>query len=446
MTRSEWPLDQLRELLQVSDDGLARLDRRIYTDPTIFEYEMERIWERTWVFIGHESQIQNPHDFICTKIGRKPIVLIRNEHGDVKAFINACSHRGSKVYRTFAGNSRATSCPYHGWVFSSNGDLLAVTGEKEGGYPRSFIKSDLGLNPVPRVESYRGFWFGSLNPEVISLKDHLGDAATYMDLVLDQSESQWEIIKGSSDYTYDGNWKLQMENGVDSYHAPFVHANFSATIANRRRSSAQSEAVKAMNVNHDREKMNGGYFDFGRGHVTIWRDWDNPEDRFNYNLLPQLRERIGPVRAHWAVGRLKNLLIFPNLMLMDQMSTQVRVIYPISVNKTRVAGYAFAPTDETREMRRQRLRFYEDFFNASGMATPDDLEVFNLSQQAFQGASPGWSDLSRGALHKVIGADEHAEELGIRPKVSGGWIEDEGLYVGIYQAWMNYMMETRFDG
>ncbi|MCK9513912.1 MAG: aromatic ring-hydroxylating dioxygenase subunit alpha [Pigmentiphaga sp.] len=417
----------------------------MYTDAQIFEYELERIWEKTWIFIGHESQIPNAHDFITTQIGRRPVVLTRNQHGDVKAFINACSHRGAQIYRTVAGNSRAMSCPYHGWVFSSNGDLLAVTDEAGGAYPESFRKSELGLNLVPRLESYRGFWFGCLEQEVISLKEHLGDAAIYMDLLLDQSESGWEIIKGSSDYTYEGNWKLQMENGVDSYHAPFVHANFSATIANRKRAKGQSGAIKAMNVTHDREAMKGGYFDFGRGHVTIWRDWDNPQDRFNFTMLPKLQSRLGHVRAHWAIGRLKNLLIFPNLMLMDQMSTQVRVIHPIAVDRTRVTGYAFAPTDEPPEMRRQRLRFYEDFFNASGMATPDDLDVFNLSQRAFQGVSPGWSDLSRGALHKVAGANEHAEELGLRPRASGGWIEDEGLYVGIYEAWMDYILKGNSD-
>ncbi len=441
MMSASWSIESLNALLDVADDGRARLDRRVYTDAALFEREMQQIWERGWVYLAHESQVPHAHDFLTTQLGRQPIVLIRDTDNTVRAFINACSHRGALVYRTIRGNARATSCPYHGWTFGSNGSLLAVTGEEAGAYPDSFKKVNLGLVPVARLESYRGLLFGSLNPDVISLREHLGDAAAYVDLLLDQSESGWEVVKGQSDYTYRGNWKLQMENGVDSYHAPFVHANFSSTIANRKRTQRGGAVVKAMNVAHDREAMQGGYFDFGRGHVTIWRDWDNPEDRFNYSLRQELEQRMGATRAHWAIGRLRNLLIFPNLLLMDQMSTQIRVIQPLAPDSTRVTGFAFAPVGEPAELRRQRLRFYEDFFNPSGMATPDDLEVFNLTQQALRGEKARWSDLSRGACHQVQGASPAAKELGIRPLSSGGWIEDEGIYLGIYRAWLAYLTQ-----
>ena len=163
-------------------------------------------------------------------------------------------------------------------------------------------------------------------------------------------------------------------------------------------------------------------FDLGHGHLMIWRDWDNPQDRFNYENLPELEQRMGKVRANWAVGRLRNLLIFPNLMIMDQMSTQLRVLRPVG---------------ESASQRRTRLRYYEDFFNASGMATPDDLEIFNRSQRGF--LAGGASDLSRGATHQVTEPDRFAEELGIRPRSCGGWIQDEGLYLGMYRAWLEQL-------
>jgi benzoate/toluate 1,2-dioxygenase alpha subunit len=436
MTASTITADALRDLLRVSDDGLARLDRRVYTDAEIFEREMSHVWEKHWIFLAHESQLPKPNDFITAQIGRQPVILIRNRAGKLGAFINACTHRGAPLCRSAKGNAKLMACPYHGWTYDADGALVSVNEEATGAYPESFDKKALGLTPVAKLESYRGFVFASLNADVPSLAEHLGGAAVFIDLLVDQSTQGWEVLRGHSSYTYDGNWKLQAENGVDSYHAPTVHRNFTATIENRKRSASKGDKVAAMNVRHDREQMHGGFYDFGHGHLVIWRDWDNPQDRFNYADLPALTERLGAVKAQWAVGRLRNLFIFPNLMLMDQMSTQIRVIQPLSVGKTKVTGYPFAPTGEAPDKRRRRLRFYEDFFNPSGMATPDDLEVFNLSQKAFAGTASGWSDISRGARHQIEGADRFAEELGIRPVASGGWIEDEGLFVGMYRAWM----------
>jgi benzoate/toluate 1,2-dioxygenase alpha subunit len=428
---------EIRDCLRVSADGLASLDRRIYTDPDLFEIEMERVWRRNWVYLAHESQLSKPGDYVTVHMGRQPVIVMRDPEGEIRGFINACPHRGSQLLCEAKGSVRSIVCPYHAWSFNTRGDLLAISSESLGAYPPSLDKSKLGLKPVPRVLSYRGFIFGSLDPDVCSLQEHLGGAATFIDLLADQSSTGWEVLKGRSVYTYEGNWKLQAENAVDGYHAPTVHGNFSATVENRRRSTRG--AGSAMSVRHDPKAMKGGYFDFGRGHVAIWRDWDNPQDRFNYEELPRLRERMGEVRARWAVGRLRNLLIYPNLMIMDQMSTQLRVIRPLAVGRTEVSGVAFAPVGEAPEQRRRRLRFFEDFFNPSGMATPDDLEIFNRSQQAFAGERLRRSDISRGAMHQVQGANAFAQELGINPVSSGAWIHDEGIYVGMYRGWTEHM-------
>lgn len=427
------------EYFRFHADGLSRLDRRVYTDPELFELEMDRIWHRNWVYLAHESQLPNPSDYVTTFIGRQPVIVIRDAEGAVRCFINACPHRGAKLLCESKGRARNIVCPYHAWSFNSQGDLLAIASEAIGAYPPSLDKKALGLKAVPHVQSYRGFIFGCLGENACSLDEHLGDARTFIDLLVEQSMEGWEVLKGRSVYTYEGNWKLQAENAVDGYHAPTVHGNFSATIENRRRSVGAGAKGAAMSVRHDPSAMAGGYFDFGRGHVAIWRDWDNPQDRFNYEELPALQARMGEVRARWAVGRLRNLLIFPNLMIMDQMSTQLRVLRPLAVDRTEVTGVAFAPVGETPDRRRRRLRFFEDFFNPSGMATPDDLEIFNRAQEAFAGERLRHSDISRGARHQVLGANQHAQELGIQPVSSGGWIHDEGLYVGMYRAWAEHL-------
>lgn len=430
-------LSSLSDVLTVAQDGLARLRRDVYTSPEIYELEMERLWHRTWVYLAHESELPAPHSYVTRRIGRQPVIVNRDDAGQLGGFLNACPHRGAQLLTAHKGSARAIVCPYHAWTFNGRGDLVGVFAESAGAYPPSFEKSGLGLRKVPQLESYRGFIFGSLDPDAVPLRQHLGDAATCIDLLVDQSATGWEILKGRSAYTYRGNWKLQAENAVDGYHAPVVHANFAATIQHRSRSAAPGEKVGSMAMRHDPRDMNGGYFDLGHGHLMIWRDWDNPQDRFNYENLPELEQRMGKVRANWAVGRLRNLLIFPNLMIMDQMSTQIRVIQPVSVDCTEVVGFGFGPVGEPASQRRTRLRYYEDFFNASGMATPDDLEIFNRSQRGF--LAGGASDLSRGATHQVTEPDRFAEELGIRPRSCGGWIQDEGLYLGMYRAWLEQL-------
>jgi benzoate/toluate 1,2-dioxygenase alpha subunit len=124
---------------------------------------------------------------------------------------------------------------------------------------------------------------------------------------------------------------------------------------------------------------------------------------------------------------------------MDQQSSQIRVIQPISVDRTKVTVFGVAPTGETPAERTQRIRYYEDFFNASGMATPDDLSEFNASQIGFQGSALSESDFSRGATHQISGPNQYARDLGINPRSSGAWIGDEGIFIGQYEYWLELL-------
>ena len=158
------------------DEGICRVDRSIFTDPDIFELEMEKIWEGNWIYLAHESQIPNPHDFITLYMGRQPIILIRAGDGAINAFINACAHRGVTLAREMRGNKPEFSCPFHGWCFDSSGNVTLILKEEDAGYPDSFCKEDYHLTRVPKVDSYNGFIFGSLSANVVDLQSHLGAA------------------------------------------------------------------------------------------------------------------------------------------------------------------------------------------------------------------------------------------------------------------------------
>jgi benzoate/toluate 1,2-dioxygenase alpha subunit len=430
-------LDSIQETLDAAVEHdpaseVYRVSREIFTDPKIFELEMKHIFEGNWIYLAHESQIPNQNDYFTTNVGRQPIFITRNKDNEVHAFINACSHRGSMICRHKRGNKATFTCPFHGWTFSNSGRLLKVKDPDGAGYPDRFnTEGSHDLAKIARFESYRGFLFGSLNPDVKPLAEHLGEATKIIALMVDQAPDGLEVLRGASSYIYDGNWKLQAENGADGYHVSSLHWNYIATISRRK---AEADDIKAVDLSK-LANLKGGYYSFENGHLMIWAQFADPTTRPAYAQFEQLKATHGRVKARWMVETLRNLCVYPNLFLMDQMSSQLRVSRPLAVDKTEVTIYCITPRNEPAEQRARRIRQYEDFFNASGMATPDDLEEFRACQQGYMGKAMRWNDLSRGATHWIEGADEAAQEIGLRPLRSGIRIEDEGLFLVQHGHW-----------
>lgn len=237
--------DHLASVLDdaVIDDreaGIFRANRRIFTDEDVFELEMKHIFEGNWIYLAHESQIAKSGDYFTTYIGRQPVVITRDKDGQLHLLINACAHRGAMICRRKADNRMTLTCPFHGWTFRNDGTLLKVKDPEGAGYPESFnAGGSHDMTSVARFDSYRGFLFGSLNADVLPLTEHLGDATKVIDMLVDQSPDGLEVLRGSSTYTYDGNWKVQAENGADGYHVTATHWNYAATTS--RRSSGESK-------------------------------------------------------------------------------------------------------------------------------------------------------------------------------------------------------------
>lgn len=417
--------------------GLYRHNRESFTNPELFELEMKYIFENNWVYLAHESQITELNDYFTTYIGRQPIFIARNKEGELNAFINACSHRGAQLCRYKKGNKSTYTCPFHGWTFNNSGKLLKVKDVKGAGYPEQFnTEGSHDLKKVARFESYKGFLFGSLNPDSSSLEDYLGETKKIIDQMVDQAEFGLEVVRGASSYTYDANWKMQMENGADGYHVSSVHWNYVATMGNRK-----EDGVQAVDPN-GWSKSIGGVYGFENGHMLLWTKMLNPEVRPLYSQLDRLNGTLGEEKTNFIVNETRNLALYPNVYLMDQFSTQIRVVRPISVDKSEVTIYCMAPKNEPAADRALRIRQYEDFFNVTGMGTPDDLEEFRSCQESYLAKAMPWNDVSRGAAHWVYGPDDHATAMGINPKLSGIRTEDEGLFLMQHQYWAETLKEA----
>jgi anthranilate 1,2-dioxygenase (deaminating, decarboxylating) large subunit len=429
------------------NDGVFRIARTIFTEPELFDLEMELIFEKQWIYACHESQLENKHDFITMQAGRQPLIITRDAKGELNALANTCQHRGATLTRIAAGNQSTFTCPFHAWCYKSNGELVKVKAPDQ--YDECFDKGRRGLAHA-KISSYQGFVFVNLNADSTeSLEDFLGDTKVFFDMMVEQSETgELEVLPGSSTYTFDGNWKLQNENGLDGYHVSTVHYNYVSTVQHRQQLDADKNLKGAETLDYSKlgagdSETDDGWFSFKNGHSVLFSDMPNAADvRPGYDkIMPRLYEKYDAERAKWTMHRLRNLNVYPSLFFMDQISSQLRIIRPVAWNKTEVISMCIGVKNESDADRESRIRQFEDFFNVSGMGTPDDLVEFKESQRGFQARVAPWSDISRGHQSWNYGESKNSQILGIHPVITGTEMTQEGLYVNQHSMWQQMLLK-----
>jgi len=431
------------------DDGVFRVHRAIFDDPAVFDLELRHIFESGWVFLGLTSQAPAPHDYFTTVIGRVPILVMRDGEGTLCAFVNSCPHRGAQIAQRQCGNARLHVCAYHSWSFDSAGKNRAVKWEAEGAYADAFRAQSHDLARLPAFGEYRGFLFGSLTGGVIPLAEHLGEAAKLLDLVADEGEDGVELVPGGVTFTYEGNWKLQLENCSDAYHFTSVHPSY-VRLLDRRQSEAASQATRSVwesnrNWSEDSKGVQGGSYSFANGHVLNWGVMGVSDTMPLYESAETIAARVGEARRDWMFN-MRNLTIFPNMQIGESASSQLRVIRPISSRKTEMRTWCLAPKGESANARRLRIRQYEDFFNPSGLATPDDTVAYENCQRGFAGRVEPWlQGYCRGMMASRAGGNAHSEMIGMTPArsvLADSQLCDETLFHSYYREWARRMAKA----
>jgi len=350
-------------------EALVKEDRihgSVYTNQEIFDAEMERIFHRGWVYVGHASEIPNPGDFRLRRIGRQSVIMVRDDSGEVQLLMNRCTHRANAVCQVERGNTKVFRCAYHAWTFRNNGELLGVTYSDR--YDASFRKEDYGLRKAPRMGMYRGLVFGSLSPVGVSLDEHLGrPVKEQIDLFIDLSpEGELDVTAGVHKYGYRANWKFQIENSMDGYHPNFVHQTFFDNI--QRRSGAN---IKDLFISRSAAQTR----DLGNGHVMLdFRPYNAlkgpglraalPTTPWGHAYHEVLVSRHGKERtAEILTAGGTHTLVFPNLVL---IGVQLRVIHPLKTDETEVFLYPTLLKGVPAEMNASRLRGHESFYGPAG--------------------------------------------------------------------------------
>ena len=425
------------------DDGVFRVHRDAFRDEAVFAREMALFFEGGWVFVGHASQLPERHDFLTLSLRGKPIVVMRGGDGTLRAFHNSCRHKGALVCHEAHGRRRVHVCAYHGWSYASDGRNAGVKARAEGCYAAAFDDDGHDLMPVARFAEYRGFLFASLAGDVEPLEAHLGDTRVAIDLAVDQSPGGLELVPGVVRYTYRGNWKLQLENSLDAYHFPATHPSYLRLLERRATQTGRTDVPKAIWQGERKEPERMGSFGLRHGHALVWTT-SPVENHPLYAGREALVARVGATRADWMM-RTRQLNVFPNLQIASNAALQMRVVTPLAVDRTEITSYCLAPVGEDAAQRRQRLRQYEDFFNPSGLATPDDTTVFEDCQRSFRSGAIAWQQGSaRGQQVVRRGGDEHAAELGIAPEASASGtfdMADETVFQSFYRYWARRLAE-----
>ncbi len=381
-----------------------RVHRSLYTDPEIFELEMERIFGRVWLYVGHQSQIPNPGDYFCTTIARQPMVLTRDRDGAVHVLFNRCGHRGSRVLNEECGNARIFTCMYHGWSFHPNGELAGVPMRRD--FPaETLVDPQFGMVHLPRVESYRGFVFASLDPSVMPLRDYLGEAIRGIDELVDRAPAgEIELWAGCHRYEYRGNWKLQFENMADMYHPAAAHASTVGPDGRqfRRRSGGKGGDAPFFAENGEAIVAQTGVRGFRNGHsseASLFREEQSGGVWDEYRAL--LVAKHGEERTRDILrNRRHSMTIFPSVDILIAQ-TSVRVIRPLAVDRTEVQVYPVKLKGAPPQISIDVVRFVNITHAAASFIQSDDLEAFERATQGFATSGTDWVLVARGLGNEI---------------------------------------------
>jgi nitrite reductase/ring-hydroxylating ferredoxin subunit len=347
---------EIDRLLASMHDDLSRgtLPTRIFNDPAIHALEMDRIFARCWIFVGHVSEIQSPGDYMLRFIGQDEFIVARDETNEINVLYNRCAHRGSPVCRSEKGNTTHFRCPYHAWIYKNTGEWNGAPLRMRA--YRNLDAQQWGLRKAPHVDTVHGLIFASLDPDAPTLAEYLGDMAWYLDVIFGLAPDGMRVIGEPQRWQVPTNWKMGADNFVgDSYHVASLHRSI--------------EEVGAFpNIDVTGGNGPGRHVYFPQGHGLLLNAGYLPEPWDRGGFPPDVAaafdmERLTPLQRDFVSNlAVTHFLIFPNLAFlrvpavtapgeMPTVFTLLRQWQPLAsdqiVNWNWMLGWNSAPKDFT---------------------------------------------------------------------------------------------------
>lgn len=417
------------------DQGI--LPAKVFNDREVYDVERERVFGKAWIYLGHVTEIPNPHDYVLRSIADNPLIVTRDGNGEIRAMLNACTHRGAQLCRAEKGNARMYRCPYHGWTFTSSGKLAGVPQKKEA-YGTSLDEGDWDMVQLPRLEIFQGMIFGCLDKNAMSLDEYLGDMKWYLELITKRSEGGLQVVGAPQRWVIEADWKLPADNFIgDSYHTQTAH---------------QSIVELGLLPNDPFYAMAGDLIDAGNGHgmgltgsppgIQLPPYFGLPEE-----VVTSAKRRLNP--AQLQVMEKTNFFhstVFPNLSFLnimtakDQASAPVPMItfrlwQPIGFGKLEIWSWCLVDADAPEAFKQESYLAYLRTFGISGTFEQDDAEVWTSVHHATKGEMARTMNLSYRMGHTTLEPRKDwpgpgmAYHLGYAEFPQRGW----------HRRWLQYM-------
>ena len=419
-----------------------RVHRSVYTDPAIFDLEIEQIFEKVWVYCGHESQVPKPGDYWTMTIGRQPMVMVRGKDGEVRVFYNRCPHRGVQLCGNLKGNvGSAFVCSYHAWSFHLDGRVRAIP--LAAGYDGTRLTRDnpgCSMKPAARVESYRGFVFASLAPDGPGLLEFMGGAKVAFDDMCDRSPvGRVEVVPVCHRVIQHSNWKFFMENQLDALHPSVTH---------------QSTGVAAGRVERRIKERDGSaplYYHYLSAFASSFDQWDKvqtinfpqghgilkaymglrPQDKDTLEHEALLKAAYGEQKAEEYLSRsIHHVLVYPYLSVQSPLQ-QLRCLRPIAPDRTLSEIWHFRLVGAPEAIYRRSLWYYNLVNSPATMINADDLENWTKGQWGLTAEHAGdWV-----SFHRNHGDDTETEDGTIHSNHG----TSEAVMRSQFRAWRRYL-------
>ena len=417
-----------------------RVHRTVYTDQAIFDREMENIWEKTWVYCGHETQVKKPGDFYTVQIGRQPMIMVRGTDQKIRVLYNRCPHRGVQLCGSRQGNTGSTFvCSYHAWTFHLDGRVKGIP--LPHGYDGTRMNAqnpDCSMKAAARVDSYRGFVFASLGPEGPGLIEFLGDAKIAFDDMCDRSPvGEVEIVPVCHRVMQHSNWKFFMENQLDALHPSVTHQS-TGIAAGRAERAIKAQGGTPPLYYHYLSTFASSFdqwdsvqtVNFPRGHGILKGYMGlRPNDPDTQEYVAAMYKAYGQEKAEEFLGRsIHHVLVYPYLSVQSPLQ-QLRCLRPVAPNKTMSEIWHFRLKGVSDAIYRRALWYFNLVNSPATMINADDLENWTKGQWGLESTGSDWVSFHRNHGGDTVEGDVTYSKNGT----------SEAVMRSQFKAWVEYM-------
>ncbi|RKO20402.1 aromatic ring-hydroxylating dioxygenase subunit alpha [Pseudarthrobacter phenanthrenivorans] len=377
----------------------GQISREVFFNQEIFDLEMQNLFPRAWLFVGHASQIPNPGDYFSSWMGSDPVLLTRDVDGEIYVLLNSCRHRGMRVCRYDEGNTMQFTCPYHAWSYSMDGSLVNVPGDLFGvphmkaAYSGKLDKQNWGLVRCPKVYNYKGLVFANWDENAEDFLDYVGDFHWWLDNLADAFDGtpgDTEVFHGVLKWRIKSNWKFVSENFLgDTYHGASTHASVEAIGIGPGGRGKRRHGERQDQGGHSTGRMK-----------TSFRNGHGASDNLAYEIAypefvePEMNEYFDEA---WAtrkerldaegrrLGGRGPATMFPNMSFAAGFPRSILVAHPISPTETEVWRWFLTDKKAPEPVREWLRQYYMRYGGPAGMTEQDDMENWDYATQASKG-------------------------------------------------------------